>query len=202
VNFLLYTIVVVLALLTLLLVVPIELSFNINRTTQTQGQIDVRWFFSLIRFRIDIPGDSSSKKNIKKKSKRNARIKHEARKSEGNPARFFRLLKQSAFRSRLFKFIKDVLHATHLHDLNLRMRIGLGDPADTGRAWALLGPLATMASNIRSAAIRIEPEFMDSVFEVHSHGRLRLVPFEFIVLTIAFALSPPSLRAWRSMRQA
>ncbi|MDX1813007.1 MAG: DUF2953 domain-containing protein, partial [Gammaproteobacteria bacterium] len=118
------------------------------------------------------------------------------------PARFFRLLKQSAFRSRLFKFIKDVLRATHLHDLKLRIRIGLGDPADTGQAWAFFGPLAAMAANVRKAEVRIEPEFMDSVFEIYSYGRFHLVPFEFIALTIAFALSPPSLRAWRSMRQA
>ena len=92
-----------------------------------------------------------------------------------------------------------MLRATHARNLFLRLRIGLGDPADTGRLWAVIGPIAGMAQNFRSAALRIEPEFMDPAFEVESHGQFRLVPIQFIAMTAAFMLSPTMLRAWRHL---
>ena len=94
-----------------------------------------------------------------------------------------------------------MLRATHGRDLFLRLRIGLGDPADTGRLWAVVGPVAGLAQNLRSAVVRIEPEFMDPVFEVESHGQFRLVPIQLIALTAAFVLSPTMLRVWRQLRQ-
>ena len=59
-----------------------------------------------------------------------------------------------------------------------------------------------MATNIRGAEVRIEPEFIDPAFKIHSHGKFRFIPLEFIALVITFALSPPSLRAWRTLRQS
>ena len=111
------------------------------------------------------------------------------------------VVRQPAFRRRAHKFIRDMLRATHARNLVLRLRIGLVDPADTGRLWAVIGPIAGMAQNLRSAAVRIEPEFLDPVFEVESHGQFRLVPIQFIALTVAFILSPTMLRAWLRLRR-
>lgn len=80
------------------------------------------------------------------------------------------------------------------------MRLGLGDPADTGRLWAMVGPLSALVQNLRNAEVRIEPEFADPVFEFESHGRVLLIPIQFIFVIIAFALSPPSIRAWRTLK--
>jgi hypothetical protein len=94
-----------------------------------------------------------------------------------------------------------LLRATHARNLYLRLRIGLGDPADTGRLWAIIGPIAGLAQNLRSAMVRIEPEFMDPVFEVESRGQFRLLPIQLIALTAAFVLSPTMLRAWWLLRR-
>ena len=110
------------------------------------------------------------------------------------------LLKHSTFRRRAIRFIKSLLRATHARGLYLRIRIGLGDPAATGRLWGLLGPVAAIAANLRHAKVRIEPEFMDLVFEVESHGELRLIPIQFIGLAAAFAASPETRYAWRTLR--
>jgi hypothetical protein len=79
------------------------------------------------------------------------------------------------------------------------VRLGLGDPADTGRLWAVVGPLCAVAQ-LRNAELRIEPEFVDPVLEFHADGRVRLVPLRFLGLAVAFALSPPTIRAWRTLR--
>lgn len=111
------------------------------------------------------------------------------------------LAAEPAFRRRIHKFIRDMFRATHPRKLALRLRIGLGDPADTGRLWALIGPIAGMAQTIAGAAVLIEPEFMDPLLEVESHGRFRLVPIQFIAMTVTFLLSPVMLRAWWRIRQ-
>lgn len=111
------------------------------------------------------------------------------------------LIREPAFRRRIHKFIRDVFRATHARDLFLRLRIGIGDPADTGRLWALVGPIAGMALNIASAEVQIVPEFMDPVFEVESRGRVRLVPIQFVAMSVAFLLSPVMLRAWWRLKR-
>jgi hypothetical protein len=181
-----------------LLAAPITVVFRIDRIKETKGQLSFRWLFGLVRFRFGIPG--AAKPKLQRKRKSTERIKE--RKPGSNARAILNLLKQSVFRRHAIRFIKDMLRAIHARGLYLRLRIGLGDPADTGRLWALLGPIAGIATNLRSAEVRIEPEFMDPVLEVESHGEFRLVPLQFIALAIAFMVSPTTLRAWCVVRQS
>ena len=123
------------------------------------------------------------------------------RTKKGSTRGIVSLLKQSVFRLHVFKFVRGMLCAIHAQNLFFRLRIGLSDPADTGRLWAVIGPISGIVQNLRSAEVHIEPEFMDPVFEVETHGQFRLVPIQFIALMIVFSLSPRTFRAWRTLRQ-
>ena len=189
------------ALLTLgfvLLTVPIMVAFRVDRSKEFKGQVYVNWFFGLVRFRINMPADLKTECQRRRisKAKKPKRTKGRARTA------FRILLKEPLFRRRLFRFVKDLLGAVHARDLYLRLRIGLGDPADTGILWGFLGPVAGLAENLRSAEVLIEPEFVDSVFEVESHGRFRFIPLQFIALAAAFTVSPSTLQAWRTLRRS
>jgi len=156
------------------------------------------WLFGVVRYQIGIPSTSEAKPDSKR-----IPAKKTGKHIKGTHAQgVFALLKQSDFFRRTIRFIKDLLRATHARDLYLRLRIGLGDPADTGRLWALLGPAAGIATNLRSADVHIEPEFMDPVLEVESHGEVRLIPLQFIALATAFVVSPTTLRAWRTLHRS
>ncbi|MDH5556186.1 MAG: DUF2953 domain-containing protein [Alphaproteobacteria bacterium] len=189
---------VLLTLVIALLAVPLTVVFSIHRIEDTRGYVRFRWLFGLVSFELRIPQAAQAERRPEsgagKVEKLSRRKEQESRAGE-----LFSLLKQSAFRQRIYKFIRDMLRATHARNLFLRLRIGLGDPADTGCLWAIIGPIAGMAQNFRSAAVRIEPEFIDPVFEVESHGRFRLVPIQFLALVAAFMLSPVMLRAWRHL---
>jgi hypothetical protein len=188
-----------LTLLIALLAVPLTVAFSIHRIEEIRGLIRFRWLFGLVRFQLRIPRAIKARPRPAPASGEKAESARQE-KQKGNAGGMYSLIKQPAFRRRVYKFIRDMLRATHARDLFLRLRIGLGDPADTGRLWAIVGPIAGMARNIRSAAVRIEPEFTDPVFEVESHGQFRLVPIQLIALTAAFLLSPTMLRAWRRLR--
>lgn len=202
-TLLIYT-VVVLGVLVAILAIPFDLAFDINRVSnkhnQFSGQVNIRWLFGLLRYSVNI-SDTTEKRQSKHLSTARE-SKSTSRTKTSNSTRVLSLLKQAPFRRRLYKFIQDLLQASHYRDLFLRLRIGVGDPADTGQLWILLGPLAAMARNLRNATVRIEPEFIDPMFNVQSRGKFRFIPLEFIALVIAFALSPPSLRAWNSLRHS
>lgn len=194
---------IILGLLIVLLAVPVDLAFNINRVSNDHhrfsGQVNVRWLFGMLHFCINIP-DTGKLEKAKRKPSREKQSKTSSK--EPGSTQLIGLLKNSPFRQRLYKFIKDLLRASHYRDLFLRLRIGVGDPANTGQLWILLGPLAAMARNLRGATVRIEPEFIDPMFNVQSHGKFRFFPIEFIALAVGFALSPPSLRALYSLRHS
>ena len=186
-----------LALLLLLLAVPVDMEFQIEGIQGWRGQISVRWLFGVIRFRIPVP-EVAGQQPVAKARQRATKQRPEHKKRRTRPD-FVAVLRRPEFRQRTYRFAKDLIHAVHLRRLRLLMRLGLGDPAETGRLWALVGPLSALARNLRSADVRIEPEFMDSVLEVQADGQLRLIPLQFLALATAFALSPPSMRAWRTL---
>ena len=199
-GFVLLGIAILLVVLITLVAIPIDVAFNIDRVDKLQGQVNIRWLFGLVRFRIGLPG-VPGKKPPKPEAKPAPAEKPKERENRAGLPNILGALKQSPFRRRVYRFIKDIFRAAHSRDLFIHLRIGLGDPADTGRLWAVLGPVAALAASVPGAEVRVLPEFMDPVFEFQSHGRFRLIPLQFLALVIGFALSPSSVRAWRSLHQ-
>jgi len=92
-------------------------------------------------------------------------------------------------RARAVRFARSVLRALRPRDVRIRARIGLDDPADTGRLWAVLGPLGAQLRNVE-----LEPDFREAALRFRAVARVRLVPLRLLALTVAFALSPPVVR--------
>ena len=186
-----------LGLVLLLLAVPVDMEFRLEGIEPFTGEVGVRWLFGLVRFRIPAPGaEKPPKRKTEAKARRKpaqARAKPESR---GRGRKVLAVLRQEAFRQRVYRLARDLVRAAHLHQLRLWMRLGLGDPADTGRLWAVVGPLGAMAQGLRHADVRIEPDFVEPALEFRAQGRLVLVPLQFLALAVAFLLSPASIRAW------
>jgi Protein of unknown function (DUF2953) len=190
---------ILLALLLVLLIVPVTLAFKVDRSKEIKGHVIFRWLFGVVRFRIGIPKTAKAKSQHKRKLReKTGKRKPGIKKVHAVLA----LLKHAPFRQRAMRFIRGILRAIHARDFYLRLRIGLDDPADTGRLWGLLGTVAGIAASLRSAEVRIEPEFTNPVLEVESHGEFRFIPLQFIGLATAFAMSPATLHAWFKLRRS
>ena len=182
-----------LLLLFALLAIPVTLTFDVSWQQDFQNDIRLKWAFGLVRIRIPSKGPKASPEGeeVEQKAvrpKRSPRKKHNV----------FAAVRHEKFRRRIVRFIGDVWHAVRKKDVSLRVRIGLGDPADTGQLWAILGPLAGILASVREAAIRIEPEFLDTTLELDSSGSIRIIPLQVLYLTAALLLSPP---VWKGIRQ-
>lgn len=183
-----------LLVLVALLAVPVRLSYRLSWRRVLQGHVQLRWLFGLVRVQLPLAQSKPRPDEQKAVSRKQRKGASSARKS--NPVAAIR---QKAFRRRVFRFLRDTWRAIHKQNLRLRVRIGLGDPADTGRLWAVVGPVSGMIALVEDATIEIEPEFVDAVFEIDSSGSIRVVPLQMIYLTSRLLLSPSF---WQGIRQA
>lgn len=79
--------------------------------------------------------------------------------------------------------------------------VRLGDPADTGRLWGLVGPVvATLPARWRDR-IDLRPDFSPGTADVAGRLRGRVVPLRLVAAALGLVLSPPVIRAgWRIVR--
>lgn len=185
------------AVLAGLLAVPVNVDFRCEGIEPLGGQVTIRWLFGAVALRVPLRRASSRSSDSRAQPPAGrAPAIGAARRRRGNAVA---ILRQAEFRRRVLRLLRDLVAAARFRELRLRLRLGLGDPADTGQLWAFLWPLATAAHNLRNADVRIEPDFIDAAFEFRAAGRLRLIPLQIIALAIGFILSPVSIRAWRRL---
>ncbi len=189
---------IVVLVLAAVLAVPLSLAYRLNWQQRLRGEATLCWLFGLVRIRLRPPRDGKPARRKKREKDSTATKTKPARKK----LRPLAALRQPAFRQRMLRFAREFWRTIRKRDLHLRIRIGLGDPADTGQLWALCGPLSGMLANIDEASIELEAEFVDAVFEVDSGGEIRVIPLQLVYLVLGLLLSPPFWRGMRRMREA
>ena len=184
---------VFLLLLGLLLAIPVTLTFQVYWQQVVKGDIELQWAFGLVRVRL--PASRLSGPSSEEEPEQTIdHVERPTRKKQ----RIFAVVRRKEFRQRIIRFICDVWHAVHKENLTLGVRIGLGDPADTGQLWAFLGPVAGILADVQETSIMIEPDFVDTTFVLDSSGSIRIIPMQMIYLAIALLLSPP---VWKGIHQ-
>jgi hypothetical protein len=175
------------AALLLLLAVPIHVHLAVEREGAVQARARLSWLFGLVRARA-YPGAARARP---KQAKRRP-----ARRRSGLGTRIARRvaggLLRADFRARSVTFLRDVLRAVRPRNVRLSARIGLDDPADTGRLWAALGPLGALLAH---RDVRLEPGFDEACLRFRAAAHVRLIPAQLLFLIAAFLASPPVIRA-------
>ena len=180
---------VFLLVLTALLAIPVTVLFRLSWPDVQENDVHLQWGFGLVRVRLPTKPSESGRTE----KQRPTRPTPEER-------NVWAAIQQARFRRRVLRFVGDVWAAIHKHDVRLRMRIGLGDPADTGQLWAAIGPVSGVLASVRTVAIEVEPEFQDETLELAGGGRIRIVPLQLLYLAAALCLSPSIWRGVQAMR--
>lgn len=190
-------IIVFLLLLVAVLAIPVVLSFQISRQQDFRGNIRLQWLFGIVQVNIPLlqpKATEAAKAEVSKPKKKTPKP------SSGKGTKPIAVIRNRKFRRRMFQFFRDFWRAVHKEEIRLHIRVGLGDPADTGQLWAILGPLAGVLTNIQEARIDIQPEFIDSCFELESSGNIRLVPLQMLFLVLGLMMSPIFWQGMKHMR--
>lgn len=189
--------VVVLLLLIALLAIPLTLTYRVSWPQGSSNDTRLLWAFGLVRVRIP----SRQSRIAMAKSDEAEQHAVSVERSSNKKPNVLAALRRKAFRGRIKRFARDMWRAIQKENVILRLRVGLGDPADTGQLWAIFGPLAGAIAHVRELAIDIEPDFFDTTLELDSSGSIRVIPLQMIWLTLGLLLSPPVWRGLREMRR-
>ena len=166
--------------------IPVVLRFQVCWPQGVENDTRLEWAFGLVRVRI-----SSSKSDaVTSPDKKQKEVAHRPKRSIHKKRNVLAAVRQKPFRRRIFRFTGEVWRAVQKDDVRLRLRVGLGDPAETGQLWAIIGPVAGMLSNVQEASISIEPDFLDTTLDLRSGGNIRMIPLQLIYLTGGLLLSP------------
>lgn len=183
--------------LLLLLAVPVTLKFQVAWPQTSGNDVEWGWAFGLVRVRS---GASHAVPTTPVDDMPQLEDRH-AEPSRPKSAAFVSVIRLHDFRRRIFRFVCDLWRLVHKKNVRLHIRLGLGDPADTGQLWIVAGPLAGLLATLQEPAISIEPQFGDAAFELDSAGTVRIIPLQFIYLSIALLLSPSIWRGVMQMRK-
>ena len=175
--------------LVMVLSVPLDIAFSIQRVESFQARIYIGLIFGIIR--LPLPRRSKKGDSARSTRKKGEMIERGLK----NIGRVSAVLKTWGFLHRLMRSVQALYKAMRIHMLSLSMRLGLGDPADTGQLWAFIGPATVFLAGSRLAEIDIEPEFTCTTFSIDAHGVIRLIPLRLLFIITTFLLSPATIRA-------
>ncbi len=181
-----------LSLIVILLAMPVTLTYQLSWRQTLSARLRLNWAFGLVRADVS-PGTARKGADTPETAPGKAGGR---RKRKGRKVNFMAAIRQPAFRRRILRFVKDVWRSIRKKNVELLVRMGLGDPADTGRLWAVLGPLSGMLAGPGDVRVRIEPDFLDATLAVDSSGTIRVIPLQMVIITLGLCLSPS---VWRGV---
>ena len=188
-----WSLIALLASLLILLAIPVELAFSVQRREGRQeGRGTISWLFGLVRLQLGKSKGRAESKLLRPKAKRRQPKRSGAR-------RIWAVVRIEGFGWRVLRLARDLIRRFHIFEISLNVRLGLDDPADTGRLWAVVGPLAAMLTLPPVACVAIEPEFSTETLEIDGKGHIRIIPIQLLFVILVFLLSLTTLRAMYSM---
>lgn len=174
-----------------LLWAPVHLSLALERETRTDVHVGVEWLFLRLDRKIGAGGGPARKPREKAKKEKKPGKPHKGR-------RAWRTLRSvasvSGLTSWLGRFLRRMARAVRVQRLRADLRLGLDDPADTGRLFGFLVPLTLGLEGCRSWDVRLLPDFGGPVLAGRAEADMSLYPSRVAVGVLLLVFSPQAFR--------
>ena len=148
-------------LVILVLCVPLEMVVRLDADGRPRFRMRLVWLFGLVSKEIT---------KVKKKPEEERRVtegKRKPRKRKIKARTILEILRTRGLLKQLKRLLKDILRRLKIRDLAADITVGLGDPANTGLLFALIGPATFFLGSSRIHDIRVQPSFEDeAVFKL------------------------------------
>ena len=173
----------------LVLSVPLDAVLRIDVYGRPKFNLRLAWLFGLVSKEI-------TKKKKKPEYKKEAdNGKRKPRKRGLGPKTILKILRARGLLGQIKLLLKGILRLPWIKDLAADLKVGLGDPGDTGLLFALIGPATFFVGSSFPNQIKVQPSFADeAVLEGSLHGALRLRPVQLIPPLLRFVFSLPTIR--------
>lgn len=178
------------ALVTLLalLAVPLRIALVADPRAPAPIQVHASWLFGLVRGPLRTDATRASK--TQKRAKRAKATKRRPM----SVGQGIRLLRAIGGLERIRQLLRDLVASLHPNVDWLRIELGLGDPAETGQAWAVLGPVSAWLLFRYDGVVSVQPNFMDAAFAVEGRADFLVVPLQTLAIVVSYVASPRTLR--------
>jgi hypothetical protein len=175
--------------------VPLDIIFDIDVNGKPRFTVRYSWLFGLIKL------GPRPRAEVKPRPAKPARQQRRRRHPDIGLA--YRMLRVRGLLKNFARLIKGILASFRLTGLAADFRLGLGDPADTGMLFAVLGPAAAFLGPAVFERVNLLPAFDDDPsIEGNSHGTARLRPIRLLPHLLRFTFSPPTARALWTLLKA
>lgn len=179
---------IIVGLVVLALAVPVRFAITVHSEAQPRIRVRLRALLGLFDQELFAP-------------RRSVSLKPGDRKAGRGRGRAMVLLRNRRFRARLRRLIGRLVHVVRVRELRGFVRIGLGDPADTGELSALLGPASVIVAG-RHPDFELTSSFADRELTIDASCAVVIVPLWIVAVAIAFALHPSTLAALFAVRSS
>ena len=170
-----------------LFAIPVRVSLVAQATAQPRYQAHVCWLFGLVR------GPLSTK------SAQSTQPKRRSRRRTGKQAWSFKqtmiFVRAAGGAARVRQALGALIASLRPRIELMQINLGLDDPADTGRAFALLAPLTVWLA-LRYGQIELTPSFTQPSFTVDGRAHFTIVPLQTLGILVVYALSFRTLHAF------
>ncbi len=179
-------------LVILVLCVPLETVVRLDADGRPRFRMRLVWLFGLVSKEIT---------KAKKKPEEERRVTEGKRKPRKRKARtILKILRTRGLLRQLKRLLKDILRRLKIRNLAADITVGLGDPADTGLLFALIGPATFFLGSSRMHDIRVQPSFEDeAVFKGYLSGAVRLLPIQLVIPSLRFVFSLATIRVVKTL---
>ncbi len=169
--------------------VPLDVVLRIDVYGSPKFRMRLTWLFGLVSKEIT---KEEKKPEYKKKA---GNGKGKPRKRGSGAKTILEILRARGLLGQIKLLLKGILRLPRIKDLAADLKVGLGDPADTGLLFAIIGPTISFLGSYFPNRIKVQPSFADEpVLEGSLHGALRLRPIQFIPPLLRFVFSLPTIR--------
>ena len=175
-------------ILVFVLSVPFDMAFQVSVPEKPRFRIKLLWLFGLVSKEITQKKKPEEKKKVVGK-------KPKPREGKRKIGVIIGILRTKGLLKQFKVFLSDIFGSLKIRDLLADFRVGLGNPADTGLLFALIGPTALWLSSSFPIQMKVHPSFADeATFEGYARGKLRLHPIQLVIPFLRFIFSLATVR--------
>lgn len=173
----------------LLLAMPFDIAFRLNTEQSVRPRVTLGWAFGLLTKQLDSLPQQASPVKPAVRGVRSVTAVHR------NGKTVMTFLRSPGMPARLYQLACRLGRQLHIRQFRLQLRVGLDDPADTGRLYGALGPALMRIRHCHALDLQFLPVFTESTLTIDSHGQIRVFPLALVGVLIGFMLSPVCWRA-------
>ena len=192
----LYIVAGIILLVILVLSVPLDLAFDFATDADGRRKLRVHWLFGLVGKDL-LPGKKKRPPKAGKRKKRPSKVGKKKRRPD--LGFFLSVLRTRGLVDGVVRLARRMFRSLRVRELDVNLRVGLPDPADTGMVYGVLWSAFLPRSPSGTVRFAMEPAFEGPAFEVSLQGAVRVIPAQMAANAVRFVVSPPGLHIIKLM---